>query len=298
MGKHKFSTLATGLGFTEGPVFRHSGGIVVTSMDRGHLYLVEPTGASVFAITGGTPNGATEGSDGAIYITQSPRRRRGLITGGIQVARPDDGSKSVSPYSTGAVVDYITLDVISPNDLCFGPDGLLWVTDPTRRPARDDSRIWRVDVELREAELVMSTGYYANGIAFGPEDDAVYVVSTGERRILRYPIVGSGVGKPETVVQMDHGHPDGFAFDIEGRIIVAVNGESGEQGDVQVWDSEGTLLEVIQPAEGRYFTNLAISPQGRMIVTHPDRGAVLETEWSCAGLALHPFRSAYVADRA
>ena len=50
-----------------------------------------------------------------------------------------------------------------------------------------------------------------NGIAFGPEDDAVYVGSSfGRPAILRFPLTPSGLGKPETVVEMESGHPDGL----------------------------------------------------------------------------------------
>lgn len=274
-----FRIAGDGMGFTEGPVFRRAGDVIVTSIDRGHLYSVSGDGVKIFAVTGGAANGATEGPDGAIYLTQAPRRRWANTTGGIQRARPD------------GVVEWITADPLSPNDLCFGPDGLLWVTDPTRRPARNDSRLFRVDVATREAELVISTDYYTNGIAFSEENDAVYVVSTGERLIVRYPIVPGGLGKRETVVRMDHGHPDGFAFDAEGHFVIAVNGEEGEQGDVQVFDRSGKLLETLRPMPGRWFTNLAISEDRRLVVTHPDRGALLEAEWPYSGLPLHPFRS-------
>lgn len=267
------------MGFTEGPVFRQAGDIVVTSIDHGHIYSVGPKGASVFAVTGGSANGATEGLDGSVYVAQAPRRRWANTTGGIQRARPD------------GVVEWVTADPLCPNDLCFGPDGLLWVTDPTRRPARDDSRLFRVDIATREAELVISTDYYANGIGFSEDDDAVYVVSTGERLIVRYPIVDGGLGKRETVVKMDHGLPDGFAFDAEGHFVIAVNGDEGRDGDVQVFDRSGKLIDILRPVAGRWFTNLAISEDRRLVVTHPDKGALLEAEWPYAGLRLHPFRS-------
>jgi gluconolactonase len=271
--------LATDMGFTEGPVFRRCGDIVVTSLDRGILYAVTEGGARVFAVTGGGANGAAEGADESIYVAQSPARGQSVKTGGIQVAR-SDGS-----------VDWITMDLVSPNDLCFGPDGWLWVTDPTRRPARDDSRLWRVNVETGEAELLMSVGYYANGIGFGVDHDAVYVVSTGERRIVRYSIVGNGLGKAETVIQMEHGHPDGFAFDAAGFLVIGVNAdEQSAEGSVQVWDLKGRLHEVLRPLGGQRYTNVAISTDRRLIVTHPDRGAVFEMSWPNAGLLLFPFR--------
>src|SRR5687767_8357318 len=134
-----FEVLASGLGFTEGPVFRQSGDIAVVSMGRGQVCFLGE-GESTWADTGGGPNGLAEAADGSLYVAQNGGRGRAFprptATGGVQVVRPD---RSVS---------YVTSDPISPNDLCFGPDGLLYVTDPTRRaPRRDDGRIWRVDPE-------------------------------------------------------------------------------------------------------------------------------------------------------
>jgi gluconolactonase len=291
MGERSFRVLASGVGFTEGPVFRQNGEIVVTSIDRGHIYRVGKDGCHILAVVGGGPNGATEGRDSGIYVAQTPRRRGGTVTSGIQVVRADN------------VVEWITMDPVSPNDLCFGPDGLLWVTDPTRRPSRDDSRLWRVNVETHEAELLLSTNYYTNGIAFGPESDAVYVANTGGKSIVRYPLTSAGLGTPEVAIQMEHGSPDGFAFDAEANVLIAANGDDGRNGDIQAWDRNGKLLDILEPRRGRYITNLAIGLDGRLIATNPsaasssspgkwtpDEGAVIETTWPHPGLVLHPFR--------
>lgn len=278
-----FRTLASGMGFTEGPVFRQAGEIIVTSIDRGHLYAIGPDGSRLFAVTGGGPNGATEGSDGSIYVTQNggrgPNWTRPAMTGGVQAVRPD------------GLIEWITTDPISPNDLCFGPDGLLYVTDPTRRAARDDGRIWRIDVATKQAELLVSVGWYPNGIGFSTEDDAIYVVSSIEMSIVRFPFSASGLGKPEVAIKMDHGRPDGFAFDVEGNILIGANGDGQRPGDMQIWNREGKLLEVMQPGNQRYYTNVALSTDRRLILTSSDEGALLEvSDWPYPGLILHPFR--------
>ena len=151
----EWRVLAGGLGFLERPVFAQAGEIVVTSMDYGHLYALGDDGVRILVVIGGGPNGAAEGPDDTLYVAQSGgrnRHRRPVLTGGIQAVRADGR------------IDWITQDPYSPNDLCFGPDGYLYVTDPTRpRPSRDDGRLWRVDVETFEAELLVSTRWYPNG---------------------------------------------------------------------------------------------------------------------------------------
>jgi gluconolactonase len=279
-----FEQLASGLGFTEGPVLLQDGGVVVTSIDTGAVYFVDRDGATSAVDVGGGPNGATEGPDGSIYIAQNGGyryiERHPGWTGGVQAIRPD------------RTVDWITQDPISPNDLCFGPDGLLYLTDPTRPRSRSDGRLWRVDVDAKEAELLTSTSWYPNGIAFGSEDDAVYVADTGGQSIVRMALTPTGLGKPEVAVQMQRGFPDGFAFDRDGNFVIAANSFDDAPGSVQTWDREGTLLDTIEPGPARFYTNLAIGEDGTVIVTDSENGAILigEDAWPTPGMPLHPWR--------
>jgi gluconolactonase len=168
----------------------------------------------------------------------------------------------------------------------------LYVTDPTRRPERDDGRIWRIDVERNEAELLTSTAWYPNGIGFAPgDDDGLYLASTGEHAIVRHSLSEPGLGKREVVCQLAGGHPDGFAFDVEGNLLVGVNGGPGERGDVQVWTLDGEHIDSLTPIESRYMTNVALDEHGNLFVTCPDIGGVVQCSWPHAGIPLHPFRA-------
>lgn len=279
--------LGTGFGFAEGPVFMQSGDIVVTSINQGRIYRVRSEGAEMIADVGGGPNGLTEGPGGRIYIAQNGGKSPGVptpgVTGGIQVIDPDGG------------VRWLTTDPVSPNDLCFGPDGLLYFTDPTRqvsRPDRSDGRLWRVDVETGAAELLASVHWYPNGLGFGLEDDALYVANSRDCQIVRMPLEQSGLGKPEIVIQMERGAPDGFAFDIEGNIIIGAPTRDERPGTVQVWSPDGKLLDELHPGSSLKYTNVALSEDRMLIVTDADAGRVLAyDDWASVGLPLHPFRS-------
>lgn len=277
-----FEVIASGVGFTEGPVFTQDGRIVFTSIDQGKVYQVENGETSVLALTGGGPNGATEGADGTIYIAQNggrfPAHRWPGITGGVQAIHP------------GGRVSTVTGDPVHPNDLCFGPDGMLYVTDPSRNPERNDGRLWRVDVATGETDFLGSTAWYPNGIGFRDGDDAVFVAQGAEGRILRIGFNAEGkLEKPELFVQLDHGRPDGFAWDTEGNLIIGcITGTA--PGDLQVYDREGTLIDVVKPGSGQKYTNLALSSDKKLIVTDSDNGQVLQADWPHAGQALYPFR--------
>jgi gluconolactonase len=284
-------TYLTGdLGFTEGPVFRRSGELLVTAVAKGLVHSIGPAGTALLAVTGGGPNGAAEGLDGSVYIAQNGGRRIGApepaMAGGVQRIR--DG-----------VVTWISQDQVAPNDLCFGPDGMLYVTDPTRRRSRDDGRIWRIHPDTGQSQLLASVGWYPNGIGFGLEDDALYVASTGERAIRRFRLTRNGLSDSEIVIRMPSGFPDGFAFDEDGRIVLAAFGSDppqreGPAGELQVWTADGSLLEVLHPSADRSYSNVALDENRRLAVTGTDSGRVLLLEpWPARGLTLHPFRNTH-----
>jgi gluconolactonase len=272
----EFATVADGVGFTEGPVVTREGAVVFVSVDRGVVHRADAGGCRVLAATGGGPNGLAEGADGTLYVAQNGGRwsaaPRPTFTGGVQAVSPDGD------------VRWVTQDPIAPNDLCLGPDGALYVTDPTRRPAMDDGRLWRIDPVTGDADLLASVCWYPNGIAFGP-DGAVYVARTGERQIVRY---GDGFGSPEPFCEVE-GLPDGLAWDAEGRLIVCAVG-AGRPGTLEVRDASGGLVDRIAPGPSAHYTNVALSPDGELFVTDADGGQLLRARWPCAGLELHPWR--------
>lgn len=164
------------------------------------------------------------------------------------------------------------------------------MTDPTRSTI-DDGRLWRCDPSSGEAELLASVPFFPNGIAFGPEDDGLYVASTCDRRILRFPISASGLGHGEIVIEMDYGYPDGICFDDRGDLVIAAVGRADGPGEVQTWTVDGRLVDRFRPGPSAYYTNVALSRDRQLIITDSDGGRVLVVEdWPRPGLALHPFR--------
>jgi gluconolactonase len=270
------AVFGTDLGFIEGPVVCADGSIVLTSIDRGCLYRVTAGRTERLVVTGGGPNGLVEAEDGFCVAQNGgafPALNEIKATAGVQHV---DRAGRLSQVMTGPT---------APNDLAFGPDGFLYVTDPTRRPERDDGRIWRCDVKTGKSDLLLTLGWYPNGIGFSLEDDHFYVADTGGRRIVRFPLANPTPEAAETVLTMECGMPD------DGNIIIAAIGATEtELGTVQIWSKAGRLIKTIEPKQSRFITNLAIASDGSLYVCDSGGGQLLRIDAGIKPLKLHPFR--------
>lgn len=284
MANRRVEVLASGLGFLEGPVVCQDGSILVVSIDRGTLYQIGPSGSvAELAVAEAGVNGATEGEAGTVYLAHfygAPPAPAGVMsTGGLLAWAAETGLR------------WVSRDPVSPNDLCMGPDGWVYLTDPTRLQ-RADGRIWRCHPSTGAAELLASVDWYPNGIGFGADPATLYVASSFAQQIVRFQLTATGVSDSEVVVQMNVGVPDGFAFDVDGNLIIAAPSmEHGKAGTIQTWSPDGELLDTFGPGESRLYTNVALSTDGALYITDADEGALLRVDdWPTRGLALHPFR--------
>jgi len=206
--------IATDLGFPEGPVWQ-DGSILFTEIEAGRVSRWSASGVAPVAATGGGPNGAALGPDGALYVTQNggmtdePR-----VTAGIQRIGSDGSVTLLVHTIAGNRLD-------GPNDLAFGPDGRLWFTDP--RGASDPAlnqrpgRIYAYDLDTGDGELVLELEpVFPNGIAFLADGTLVWTESFS-RRVMR--LVD---GRPEAIIELpEHHFPDGLCVGEDGRLYVA-----------------------------------------------------------------------------
>jgi gluconolactonase len=285
---------ATKLQNPEGPVALADGSwlIVEGSAERGRITWISADGRQVRGIAKtGRPNGLAVSSDGYIWAAESkiPSLLRVSFEGRIEVVARD----------------YAGEPFLFPNDLCFGPDGLIYMTDsgvfidefaPNNQVRADyenvryDGRVYRIDPANGRVTKLDEGIKFTNGIAF----DALgrlYVNETATGAVYRYDLTGYGrAGKREffgnvkdPVGPPGWRGPDGMAFGIDGKLYVAVFG----QQDVTVLDAAGYICERIS-TRGKLPTNVAFAQPGshRIYVTEYEFGAIETFDVGTDGLAL------------
>ncbi|MCK4517007.1 MAG: SMP-30/gluconolactonase/LRE family protein [Spirochaetaceae bacterium] len=280
----------------EGPVSLADGSWVVTEMNRGVISHISADGKRSKNIvrTGGRPNGLALDSNGTFWVAESKHPALLKVT--------MEGEATV--FKTGKE----GLPFLWPNDLCFGPDGALYMTDsgvllddfegiqpPEAVYEQEiDGRVFRIDPETGDCTLLDRGLRFANGIAFGHGGEDLYVSETLTGNIYRYRVTDGRVhGKRQLFGNVmfkppiEYGQvagPDGMAFDTDGKLYVAVLA----QGDITVLNSDGAVRERLD-IEGTFPTNLAFAGPGeqRLLVTEGSRNQLLLIEIAAEGLPLN-----------
>ena len=281
---------ATGVGAPEGPISLPDGGMYITEMSAATSCVtrLDPRGRrTVLRKTGGRPNGLAIDGDGNIWIAEAILRAVICIDPqGRELAR-------------------IEADFLFPNDLAFGPDGHLYMTD-SGMVASDfingqsfvdnfmvlpwDGRVYELDPKALTALRKIDTGIrFTNGIAFDLSN-RLYANASFNGDVYRYDVFAAAPPRRElfgNVLQLDDrpvfGGPDGMKFGADGRLYCTVY----NQRNVTVLDADGKVSERLT-LNGEAPTNCAFSLAGKhLLVTEVSRGQVEMLPVPCAGLTLH-----------
>ncbi len=285
---------ATGLGRPEGPLLMPDGSWLVVEMapDRGCVTRIEPQGqiVDVLAHTG-RPNGLALDATGNVWIAESEEPALLRMT-------PDG---TIESFLTGCDGN----PFLWPNDLAFGPDGALFLTDsgirvdelaqdgtlrPDWRTVPIGGRVYRIDTDTRAITQIDEGLRFANGVAVG-FDDMLYVSETFTGNVYRYSLDGENVGPRELFAnvliptdEQDLAGPDGMKFAQDGDLYVTVV----HQGNITVLSPEGTVRRRI-PTDGNFPSNIAFGPAGseKVYVTEDQFGNLEVLDVGVDGIPLY-----------
>ncbi|MFF0771377.1 SMP-30/gluconolactonase/LRE family protein [Nonomuraea wenchangensis] len=282
-----FRIVADGLGFPEGPTHLGDGAVAVVEMQGQRLTRVDEDGTTtVLGKLGGGPNGSALGHDGALYVANN---------GGLSATRSGGYWHAPEPFDgcvqrvAGGQVSVVAAGLPGPpphrpNDLCFGPDGRLYVTDSHNWEDLRNLRPGRIAAVAADGAVtqVAEVPAMPNGIAFGP-DGRLYVAQSLTRSILVFDWTpGASLGDPKVFAKLPTGSPDGMCFDSGGDLYVCASvGHC-----VHVYDAGGTLKQTIDVPAGAQPTNCCIG-DGRLYVTFSMTGRLAAYELAIAPLPLY-----------
>ncbi len=283
-----------GLREPEGPLVLPDRSWLVVEMDpsRGSVTRISPDGleTQVVARTG-RPNGLALDRHQKVWVAEL------LFPALLRM----DLDGQVETFLTGCG----DLPFIFPNDLCFGPDGLLYLTDlgiliqdfaPGGKIRVDyatcqpDGRVFQINTHTQEITMVDRGIRFTNGIAIGP-DGNLYVNETLGGNVYQYTLKEGRVGPRRlfgNVIdpQAAPGYkgPDGMKFGRDGNLYCTVYG----QQDVTVLGPDGSVLRRIH-TQGKKPTNIAFGPDGepRIYITEVEFGQIEVFEVETSGFEFY-----------
>ena len=242
----EFELVAEGLQFPEGPVWMEDGSIVLVEIARGTITRVWGDRKSeVIAETGGGPNGAAIGPDGALWVCNNGgfkyHDKFGLLIPGDC---PDDysgGRIERIDLSTGKIER--VLDTVAgyplkgPNDLVFDRSGNLYFTDhgKTYPRHRDHGGLFFLPVGASEALELDHHHTSPNGVGLSPDETVVYMADTMTARLWAFDLTAPGEIEPATPFHKgrviatlpDLQYLDSLAVTAAGNICVATISNGG-----------------------------------------------------------------------
>ncbi len=291
--------VASGLLFPEGPIWMPDGSVILVEIKRGTLSRVLPDGTvEVVAETGGGPNGAAIGPDGAVYVCNNGGFEwtdvSGLTLPGNQPADYETGNIQRVDLETGRVETlYTECDghrLCGPNDLVFDSQGGFWFTDHGKTRERDRDR-GGIYYALPDGSSIIEAAHpldSPNGIGLSPDQKCLFAAETHTGRLFAWDLAGPGriAGSPRgRVVAGLPGHQllDSLALDAQGNVCVAtiVN------GGVTIFAPDGSKTEHVAMPDP-LTTNLCFGGEGLRTawITLSGTGRLVKTDWPTPGLAL------------
>lgn len=227
----KVEKLATGLQFTEGPLWEPRGFLLFSDTPADTIYKLTAKGnLEVFRRPAGNPNGNTLDREGRLVTAQHDRR----------VTRTERNGKIVTLAS-----QYQGKKLNSPNDIVVKSDGSIYFTDPPYGVSKEAEElgfygVYRIN---RDGKLILlvTDMIRPNGLAFSPDEKKLYITDSQEGNIRVFDVKADGTLENKRVfadMKVPGKDPlaDGMKVDSQGNVY-----STGPEG-IWIFSPPGKLL--------------------------------------------------------
>ena len=195
--------------FLEGPAFDSAGNLYVVDIPFGRIFRIDTQREWHLVIEyDGWPNGLKVEPDGRLLVAD---HKRGLVR-----VDPGSGRHEIVFDSIGGET------LLGLNDLTYGPDGALYVTDQGQTGLHDPrGRVLRL-APGQPPEIVLDGIPSPNGLVFDRTKPWLYLAVTRGNAVWRVPLLEGKPTKVGIAIQLSGGlGPDGLALDPAGCLLVA-----------------------------------------------------------------------------
>jgi gluconolactonase len=246
-GEPALEQIATGLQFTEGPVWDRRRQILIFSdIPANRLYRYSPADGSteVFREPSRHANGNTLDRDGRLVSCEHSGRR-------VSRTEADGTVTALATHHEGKSLS-------SPNDVVVRGDGAIYFTDPPYGimanarvgvPAEQElpyQGVFRIDPS-GVLTLVVDDFDRPNGLAFSPDERTLYIDDSARRHIRVFTVGDDGSLQDgrlfAELIGEERGVPDGMKVDREGNVYCT------GPGGVWVLSPQGAHIGTIRTPE-------------------------------------------------
>ncbi|MDP2895704.1 MAG: SMP-30/gluconolactonase/LRE family protein [bacterium] len=229
--------VATGLQFTEGPVWNADGFLLFSDVQGNRIVRwTAPDETATFRQPSGNSNGLIFDELGRLVACEHSNRR-------ISRTELDDEIVTLTDRYQGMRLN-------SPNDIAIKSDGSIYFTDPPYgiSPGQQElpyNGVFFITQPKNELVLLASDFDRPNGLAFSPDESKLYIADTSRGHIRVFDVQPDGTLQGGAVfVQVSS--PDGMKVDAKGRLYVASS--AGMRVFTAAGETFGTIALAEQPS--------------------------------------------------